>query len=131
MGRWSERTPRSPTAAVERTPEPSLSRPSQRADRLAQKGTALGAGGCNADRLFTRINPVDSATLQPTQNGRPERSNHPRALRMVDGGAGGQTARARTGGMVQEANARGKAAGYADVDHDSRNVEPQVGVDTS
>src|SRR5712692_2912274 len=37
---------------------------------------------------FTRINPVDSATLRLAQNERSERSNPPVALRRVDHGAG-------------------------------------------
>jgi len=58
---------------------------------------------------FTRINPVDSATLRLTQNERSERSNPPVALRGVDHGAGWPDRMHRLGGMVSEANAQGNA----------------------
>lgn len=72
-------------------------------------------------------NPANSEILNSTANGVQERSNGPRALQ-----AGVGVHRMRMGcGIVSEANARGKAAGYADGDTVTWKIEAQVGVQTS
>ena len=59
--------------------------------------------------IFTRINPVDSATLRLTQNERSERSNHPLLSVGSITEQVSQTACTGSGGMVSEANAQGNA----------------------
>ena len=72
-------------------------------------------------------NPANSGVLPSTANDVQERGNGPPALPL---GAG--VPRMRTGlGIVSEANARGKAAGYADGDTGIWRIEAQVGVNTS
>ena len=79
---------------------------------------------------FTLAGPVDSATLPLAQNGHQERSNRP-VLSVWSITEQAPAACTGVGGMGQEANAQGKALGYADVAHDSWIVETTVGVHTS
>ena len=83
--------------------------------------------GCPA---FTPDGPVDSAAL-PLRKTDTRNGVTPPALSAWSMAEQAPAARAGGGRMVQEANALGKAQGYADVDHDSRNVELPVGVETS
>jgi hypothetical protein len=70
-------------------------------------------------------NPANSEILNSTANGVQERSNGPRALHFIGAGVH----RMRVGcGIVSEANALGKAEGYADGDTVTWKIEVQVGV---
>ena len=80
---------------------------------MVQNGQGYEAGISKRDRLHTHTNPVDSAVLTFAQNESQERGNPPLALRIRS-----EQVVSRMpveGRMGQEANAAGKAGGYADV----------------
>ena len=128
MGSQSERTPRPISGAVECATEPSSATTGRRADRPAQNGKGSGAGNSSRDRYSPPRNPVDSAILTLRKTDIRNEVTPASLSVLVDHGAGSQAAISggtqaqAAGGMVQEANAHGKAVGYADVDHDSRKV---------
>jgi hypothetical protein len=75
-------------------------------NRPAQNGR--GSGGRRTDYRpanLTRSNPADSATLRLRKTDTRNEVTVPRALRVVDHGAGRHAACPGAGGMVQEANA--------------------------
>ena len=109
MGSQPERAPRPATAAVERAMEPSSLPTSQRglrrtvpANRLAQKGLALGTDSPVADRSSLASNPAESAALPLRKTDVRNVGTAPGALRVVDRGAGGQTACAGAAGWSKK-----------------------------
>ena len=102
------------------------------ADRWAcpKTGTADGAGGAYTDQCSLPRNPVESAALPLRETViRNEVTASPLSV-VVDTRSRCQPEATR-GGMAEEANALGKAEGYADVGPAIRMVGPLVGVDRS
>lgn len=62
-------------------------------------------------RLHPKSNPANSETLSSTSNENQERHNSPSVLQGIEEGVNYMLMVSR---IVSEANARGKAAGYAD-----------------
>jgi hypothetical protein len=85
-----------------------------------QKGKVPRSIGHNADRCSLTKRPGIKHRPNVAQNGCAEQSNPFDALQTI--GAGNQP-QAITGEIAQEANAPGKARGYADVGTDYRKVK--------
>jgi hypothetical protein len=93
-------------------------------------GKAYGTGDSPFDRSSPPQNPVESTTLKLRKtNLRNKVTAHILSAWSITEQA--PAAWMRVGGIVQEANARGKASGYADVDTVVWKIEPSVGVHTS
>ena len=102
---------------------------------LPKTGQDAGAGTHPGDRCPLPPNPADSTALTPRQTDT-RNGVTPSALSVpsVEGRSVTEqapAARAEAGRIAQEANARGKAPGYADVGTMVWTVEARVGVHTS
>lgn len=90
-----------------------------------QKGEVSRSIGHTANRRSLTLRPGIKHRPNVARNGGAEQSNPFDALQTI--GAGNQP-QAQTGEMAQEANAFGKAKGYADVGTDYRKVKVQKDV---
>lgn len=84
----------------------------------------------DTDQYSLPTNPVESTVLPSRKTGIRNEVTPPALSASRTRGAGANRRR-RGGGMVQEAKAGGKAAGYADVDPTIWKVAASVGVQTS
>lgn len=112
-------------------PEPSssLNRLS-RADEPAQNRDRMESQACTVNAWNTLVTiPADNGILCSTTNGNQERSN-PRPVLRPSGRSRWSTASWAAGGIASEANALGKAEGYADGGTVLWKVEAQLGVQT-
>jgi hypothetical protein len=83
-----------------------------------------------ATGFHPRINPAGSTALRPRKTGARNGITDARALPKVRGRAREQAVgrKPRVGGIAREANAPGKAGGYADAGTTARKVGERVGV---
>jgi hypothetical protein len=101
-----------------------------RVSGLPKTGKAYGAGSSLTDRCSPSLNPVESTTLRLRKTNLRNKVTAP-ILSVWSITEQAPAEWMRDGGIVQEANARRKASGYADVDTVVWMIEPSVGVHTS
>ena len=101
-----------------------------RVSGLPKMGRAYGAGSSLTGRRSPSRNPVERTTLQLRKTNLRNKVTAP-ILSAWSITEQAPAAWMRVGGIVQEANARRKASGYADVDTVVWKIEPSVGVHMS